>query len=86
MRNGVLLTLRAGDDATAAGCNIHARYGLVVALELILELEGVANLAVEIDGRIAGNGQSLVVSGEGVIRDWTVEKVVNFRGDHFDGY
>lgn len=51
----MLLTLGARNDSAGVGSNIHACDSLVVALELILELEVLANLAVELDGRVPRN-------------------------------
>lgn len=73
--------LRAGHDAAGAGGDVDARDGLVVAAELVGQLEAVATVAaVELDVRVPADGQCVPVRGEGVVRDRGVEEVVGFWG------
>lgn len=54
-----------------------------MAFELVLELEGVSNPAIQLDRRVASNGEGLPVGGEGVVRNGVVEEVVNFWLRHY---
>ena len=82
VRRQMTHTLGAGDNATTVRSNVNAGDGLVVALELVLQLEGIANLAIELDGGVSGNGQRLMVRREGMVSDGAVEKMVNFGSGH----
>lgn len=53
-----------------------------MALQLILELEGISDFAVELDGRVSCHGEDAVVGREGVVGDWVVEQVVNLGSSH----
>ena len=80
--------LAAGYDHAGAGRDVHACYGLVVALELVLErvfAGSGAGAGVEFDVVGAGDGEGLVVGGEGVVGDGGVEEVVDFWGCHVGG-
>lgn len=66
-------TLGAGDDPARVGSNIHTGDELVMALQLVLELEGIADLAVQLDCVVAGNRQRFAVCREGVVGNWVVE-------------
>ncbi len=77
--------LRARHDAARAGGDVDAGHGLVVALELVLELEGGAGAAIELDGGVAGDGEGLVVGRERVVRDRVVEQVVHLGRRHLVG-
>lgn len=45
-----MCTLRAGNNSAALWCNVHAGDELVVSLQFILELESIADSAVQVDG------------------------------------
>lgn len=77
-------TLRASHNAAAVGGNIDASNRLVVALELILELKGVADLAVQLDRGVARHRQDAVVRRERVVGDWVVEQVVHLGSSHLE--
>lgn len=53
-----------------------------MTLELILELEGIADSAVKLDLGIAGNGQGLAISRERVVGDGVVEEMVDLGSSH----
>lgn len=74
--------MRAGDNSAALWGNVHARDELVVALQFILELEGIANSAVQVNRGVARNGQCLAIRRERVIRDRVVEQVMDFWSCH----
>ena len=74
--------MRASDDAPAVGSNVHAGDGFVVPFQLVLELEGIAHLPVELDGRVPSYGKGLVVRRERVVGNGVVEQVVDFGGSH----
>ncbi len=78
------LTLRAGNNTTRVGSNINTRHRLVVALELVLELEGIADLAVELNCRVSGDSKRLAVGRERVVRNGVVEEMVNFGSGHVE--
>lgn len=75
-------TLGTRDNATTARGDIDTGDGLVVAFQLILQLEGISDFTVQFDGRVLGHSQCLAISREGVVSDWAVEEVVNFGGSH----
>ena len=77
-------TLRACNNAARVRCNVDTRDQLIVALQLVLELEGIADLAIQLDGRIPGNRNGLAISGEGMVGDGVVEEMVDFGSSHFD--
>ena len=54
-----------------------------MTLELIRQLEGVADLGVELDGRIPRNCERLAISRERVVGNRVVEEMVDLRGCHF---
>lgn len=54
-----------------------------MALELILQLKGISNSVVKLDGRVPRNGEGLAVGRERVVGDRAVEKVVDFGSSHF---
>lgn len=56
-----------------------------MTLQLVLELERIASPAVELDGIVTGNSESLLIGREGVVGDWVVEEVVNFGVRHGGG-
>lgn len=56
-----------------------------MALELVLELEGVSDAAIELDGGVASHGEDAVVCREGVVGDGVVEKVVDLGSSHLGG-
>ena len=62
--------------------NVDASDRLVMPLELILKSEVVSRPSVELDVDIPRNRKCLPVGGEGVVGDWVVEEVVNFRTGH----
>ncbi|OSS55079.1 hypothetical protein B5807_01812 [Epicoccum nigrum] len=74
--------LRARHDLAAVGRNVHARDRLVVARQLILQLEAVAGAPVEVDDVLARHCQRGAVRAERVVRDGVVEEVVHFGGGH----
>lgn len=51
-------------------------------LKLVLELEGIANSAVQLDCRLASDGKGLPVGGERMVRNGIVEEVVDFWFRH----
>ncbi len=75
-------TLRARHNAAGVRRNIDARHSLVVAFELILQLERTSNPAIKLDRRVLGHCESRAIGGEGVVRDGVVEKMVNLGGGH----
>lgn len=75
-------TLGARHNATRVGGNIHTCNGLVMALQLFLELEGIADLAIQLNIVVACDGQGLVVRGEGVVRNGVVEEMMNLWSGH----
>lgn len=74
--------MRAGHNAPAVGGNVDTGDGLVVSLQLILKLEGVSGPAIELNGRIASDGERLAVGRERVVGDGGVEKVVDLGSGH----
>lgn len=83
---GSHVTLRASYDAAAVWRNVDTSDRLVMALELVLELKGISDLAVELDARVSCHGEDAVVGREGVVGDWVVEQVVNLGSSHFEGF
>ena len=82
----VSLTLVAGHDPAAPGSNVDAGDGLVVSFELIVQLKGISNPLVQVDGRVSRDSQSLAISRVRVVRDGAVKEVVNFgRHGGLDG-
>ena len=77
-----LPTLRTGDDASRVGRNVYTGDRLVVSLELILQSKSLFSPAVELNGRVASDGQRLTIGREGVVGDGVVEKMVNFGRRH----
>jgi hypothetical protein len=53
-----------------------------VSLQLIQELERIAAPAIELNGIVPGDGEGAVVGGEGVIRNWIVEKMMDLGLRH----
>jgi hypothetical protein len=76
--------LRARHNLAAVGRNVNTRDSLVVASQLVLQLELTAAALVELDVVVAGYGEGLAVGGEGVVRDGMVEEVVHFWRGHGD--
>ncbi len=74
--------LGTGDDAAGAGSDVDTGDGLVVTLELVLQLEGRTNSSIEFDRRILGNGESVAIGREGVVGNGAVEELVNFGSSH----
>jgi hypothetical protein len=62
--------------------NVDASDRLVMSLELILKCEVASGPSVELDVDISRNCKCLPVGGEGMVGDWVVEEVVNFRTGH----
>lgn len=77
--------LRAGHNAPAVGSNVDTRDSFVVALELILQLVGIADLAVKLNSGVASDGEDGMISRERVVGDGVVEEVVNFGSGHGEG-
>lgn len=55
------LTLGAGYNATAARRDIDTGNSLVMTLQFILELERIADLAVEVNGSVSCDSERIVV-------------------------
>jgi hypothetical protein len=53
-----------------------------MAFELVYELVRAADLGVELDRRVPGNGERLSVGREGMVGDGVVEEVVDLGGCH----
>jgi hypothetical protein len=53
-----------------------------VSLQVILQLEGVAGFAIELDRGVPGHCQCLMIGRERVIRNGRMEEVVHFRSRH----
>lgn len=53
-----------------------------MALQLILQLEGVAGLAIELNGSIAGNSQHPMIGRKRVVGDWGVKQMMDFVASH----
>ena len=53
-----------------------------MAFELILQCEFVAGAGVELDVVVSCYGLVFAVCGEGVVRNWVVEEVVDFGWGH----
>ena len=79
-----MLTLRASHDLAGVGSNINTSDSLVMSSQLILKLESAARFRVQVDVVLASYSQRLTVGREGVVRNWVMEEVVNFRGGHCD--
>ncbi len=75
-------TLRARDNATTVGSNVDTGDSLIVPLELILQLKGIAHLAIELNARVASDSEGGLVSREGVIGNGAMEQMVNFGTCH----
>lgn len=57
-------TLGACDDTAAVRGDVNTRDGLIMSLELVLQLESVAHFPIKLDTRILGHGQSLTIGRE----------------------
>jgi hypothetical protein len=68
------------------GSNIDASDRLVMSLEHILKVEVASRPSVELDIDISRNCQCLSVGGEGMVGDWMMEEVMNFRTGHYEFY
>jgi hypothetical protein len=77
-------TLRTGYNLARVGSNVHTRDRLVVAGQFILELEAAALSRIQVHVVLASYGQCLAIGREGVVRNWMVEEVADFWGDHCD--
>lgn len=77
--------MRACHNLARIRRNIHTRDSLVMACQLILQLEFPTLSLVQVDVVFAGYGERLAVGGEGVVRDGVVEEVMDFWGGHFVG-
>jgi hypothetical protein len=62
--------------------NVDASDRFVMSLEFILKCEVASRPSVELDVGISCNCECLPVGGEGVVGDWVVEEMVNFRIGH----
>lgn len=76
--------LRAGHNTAGVRRNVETGDSLVMPLQLVLQPEGIASLAIQLDGRISGDGQGRAVDGEGVVGDGVVEEVVDLGCSHLD--
>ena len=77
-------TLGTGHNSPAVQRNIDTRDQFIMTLQLVLELESTSCSSVKLDSGVSGNGESLLVSGEGMIRDWMVKEVMDFWRVHFE--
>lgn len=57
-RSAVIHTLRGGHNATRIWCNVDTGDGLIMSLQLVLQLERIASRSIELDGRVSRDGQS----------------------------
>lgn len=55
-----------------------------MTLQFVLQLECAANLSIQLNGGILGDGEDLPVGGEGVVGHGMVEEVVDFGRCHDD--
>jgi hypothetical protein len=62
--------------------NIDASDCLIMSFKLILKSEVASRPSVELDVDIPRNRKCLLIGGEGVVGDWVMEEVVNFRAGH----
>jgi hypothetical protein len=62
--------------------NVDASDCFVMSLEFILKCEVASRPSVELDVSISCNRKCLPVGGEGVVGDWVMEEMVNFRTGH----
>lgn len=53
-----------------------------MTFQLVFELEGIADLAVQLDSRVSCDGQRRSVGRKGVVGNGVVEEVVHFRSSH----
>lgn len=74
--------LRAGHNLARVWCNVDASDELVVASQLVPELELGARGRVELDIIVAGDGKGRVVGAETVVRNWVVKEMVHLRRGH----
>ena len=75
-------TLRTSHDPATLRRNVDSSDSLVVTTKLVYELEVIARLAVQLDVVVAGDSDSLAITGEGVVGNGSVEEVVNFWAGH----
>ena len=75
-------TLRASDNSAAVKCNVYASDCFVMTFELVLEFESIACSTVELDTGVSCDCKGLPICGEGMVRNGTVEKVVDFWSSH----
>lgn len=61
---GVISTLGAGHDASTLESNINAGDSLVMAFQLIFELESIAFSTIQFNASVSCNSQSLFVCRE----------------------
>ncbi len=79
-------TLGTCDNSAAARSDINTSYGFIVALQLILQLERIADFTIQLEGRVLGHSERLAIGGEGVVGNGAVEEMVNFWGSHSNGF
>lgn len=77
-------TLRAGHNSPAVQRNIYTRDQFIMTLQFVLELKSTSCSSVKLDAGVSGNSKSLLVSGEGMIRDWVVKEMMDFWRGHFE--
>lgn len=77
-------TLGARYNPSTLWCDINTSDGLVVTFQFILELELMPCSTIQLNTGISGDSQRLPVSGEGMVGDGVVEKVVDFGAGHFE--
>jgi hypothetical protein len=53
-----------------------------MALQFVLELEGIPNLAVQLNRVVTSDGQCLAVCREGMVSDRIVEEMVDLGSSH----
>ena len=66
-------TLGASNNLSGVGRDVYSSDCLVMAGELVFQLEAFASSLVQVDVILSGDGKGLAISGEGVIRNWMVE-------------
>lgn len=76
------LTLRASNNPATVQSNIHTGDSLIMAFELILELETIAGSSIKFNTGVSCYSQCLLVGREGVVGDGMVEEMVNFWSCH----
>lgn len=77
------ITLRACDDAAALWCDVDTGNSLVMTLEFVLQLEGVARLPIQLNTGILGHSQGLAIRRERVVGNGPVEQMVYLGRRHF---